>query len=338
MVPMLVVALALFSSARFFGDVMAKIRIFLSLYLLPDIAARIVDEYIPQFAANAARLTWAGIATVFVLAVWLMLIMDRSLNVIWRAREPRPYWMSVIVYAALLVLGPLLIGVSVSFTTYLFSLSHEFGGADSAVHAFLLRSLPVSVSAAAFFLVYRFVPHRPVPWRHAIVGGVVAALLFETAKELFALYVRFAPAHGLVYGAFAAVPIFLIWIYVSWLVILFGAELTAAAAYWSGGEWKRAESAALRFREGIVVATRLAAAHPAAMSLERLLAQTGLELPRLEDTLAELVDARVAVASAAGYSLADESLAALALAKDATERVAVRKAKRGRARNGRSSR
>jgi membrane protein len=94
--------------------------------------------------------------------------------------------------------------------------------------------VPVTVTALAFFLIYRIIPHRRVPWRHALLGAAVGAVLFESGKDLFTLYVRRAPTYNLVYGASAALPIFLVWIYLSWLVILLGAEVTAAAAYWRG--------------------------------------------------------------------------------------------------------
>ena len=106
--PMFAIVVAVLSSAPFFGEVMAKITIFLQQILVPEVASRIITVYIPAIAANAVRLTWAGLATVAVLAVWLMLIMDRSINAIWRVRQTRPYWISVLGYVALLLSTPLL--------------------------------------------------------------------------------------------------------------------------------------------------------------------------------------------------------------------------------------
>ena len=183
LVPAFAVVAALLSFTPFFAAVMLQVKRFISLNLHPAIADRVTGVYMEQFADHAARLTWLGVATVFAVAVWLFLIMDRSFNVIWRAQRTRPHWSSVLLYAALLVVGPLLIGVSMSITTYLVSLSATFGGATSRAHAVLLRLWPVTLTAAAFFLVYRLVPHRSVPPRHALLGAVVAAIRFEVAQE-----------------------------------------------------------------------------------------------------------------------------------------------------------
>ncbi|HUL57449.1 MAG TPA: YhjD/YihY/BrkB family envelope integrity protein, partial [Usitatibacter sp.] len=105
-------------------------------------------------------------------------------------------------------------------------------GVPAPASILLLQGLPFAVSAAAFFLIYRLIPHLVVPWRHALAGGVVAAILFEVAKQGFAFYVAHAPMYNMVYGTFAAVPLFLLWIYLSWLIVLFGAELAAALGEW----------------------------------------------------------------------------------------------------------
>lgn len=340
LVPAFAVVVALLSSAPFFGPVMQQVKVFVSLNLHPAIAERVIGVYMEQFAQHAARLTSLGVALVFGVAVWLFLIMDRSFSTIWRAHRSRAHWKSVLLYAGLLILGPLLIGVSVSITTYLVSLSATFGGATSRAHAVLLRLWPVTLSAAAFFLVYRLVPHRSVAPRHALLGAVVAAVLFEVAKELFAVYVRYAPTYSIVYGTFAAVPMFLIWIYLSWLVILFGAELAASAAYWRDRAWKRPVTAPARFREAIAVARSLLEAQPAEVSLERLLQTTGLDARDLDETLAQLANAGVVHASPAGYALVPEAVRELATLRvpDAVREPPVRKGRRGKARSARSSR
>jgi membrane protein len=333
LVPAFVIAVAVLSTSPIFEDVMSKIKIFLLLNLTPEIAGRIITVYMEEFGANAARLTSVGIAFVFVLAVWLMLIMDRSLNAIWRVRQSRPYWLSALGYVVLLVAGPVLIGVSVSITTYIMALSAHATGLPATVHALLLRAVPVSMSTAAFFLIYRIIPHRKVPWRHALLGGVVAAFLFESAKQLFAFYVHTAPTYNLVYGAFAAVPLFLIWIYLSWLVILLGAEITAAAAYWGEGRWQQAEAPATRFRDMVDVVRSLAEAAPAAVSFERLRQRTGIPAQELEDTLSRMAGEGVLERQDRdGYSLAKSSRGAPAAPAGVT------KAKRGKARSGKSSR
>lgn len=309
--PMFAIAVAVLSSAPFFEDVMSKVKIWLLLNMAPEIAGKIITVYMAEFAANAARLTWTGGALVLALAVWLMLIMDRSLNAIWRVRASRPYWVSALGYMALLVTGPILVGVSVSITTYIMSL--HLTGVSANVHAFFLRAVPVAMSAVAFFLIYRIVPHRRTPWRHALLGGVVAALLFEAAKQLFALYARASPTYGIVYGAFAAVPLFLVWVYLSWLVVLFGAELTASAAFWRGGLWKHPPSPAVRFREAIAITQALLEAGPGAVSFKALQERTQLPAAELEETLVQMIDgALVRPAARDGYALTDGTREVLA--------------------------
>ena len=232
LVPTFAIAVALLSRTPLFGEVMVQFKVFLLLNLAPDIARRIITEYMGEFAHNARRLTALGVAILFVTAVALMLTIDRSLNTIWRSHRKRPFLVSVFAYVLLLIVGPVLIGVSVSITTYLLSIPERYSHLPAPAHSLLLQAVPTAVSTVTFFLIYRLVPHRKVPWPHALAGGIVAAVLFEAAKEGFAWYVSFAPMYSVVYGTFAVVPFFLLWIYLSWLIVLFGAELAAALGEW----------------------------------------------------------------------------------------------------------
>jgi membrane protein len=149
------------------------------------------------------------------------------------------------------------------------------------------------------------VPHRRVPWRHAAVGGFVGAVLFEAAKELFAYYVRYAPTYNLLYGTFAAVPFFLLWMYISWSVVLLGAELTACLGYWAGRSWRHERTAGARFRAAISLVRLLMASEPKAMPVKDLRRVTSLPVQEIEDTLAHLADAGIARREGrAGYALA----------------------------------
>ena len=289
LVPIFTIVVAIMSTTPFFHEVMEKIRLFLRMNLLPDIAEKITTVYMREFAHNARRLTAVGVAGVFVVAVWMMLIMDRSLNAIWRVRQSRPIWMSALGYIAVVVIGPILLVVSVTVTTYIMSLSAEVAS-TSPLRVLLLHVVPVAMSSFAFFLIYRVIPHRHVPWRHAALGGFVAAALFETAKQIFAFWVRTSPTYSMVYGAFAAVPIFLIWIYLSWMVILFGAELTAAASYWRDAAWKRPPTPAVRFREAIAVTQALLQGET---EFDPLRERTGMPAEELEETLEQLIEAGV---------------------------------------------
>jgi membrane protein len=262
--------------------------------------------------------------------------MDRSFNAIWRVARSRPYWVLILGYMALVLTAPLLLVVSVTVSTYIMRLSEGVPGWAAHAHGFLLRAIPVAMSAIAFFLVYRIVPHRAVPARHAMMGALVAAILFEAAKELFGFYVQETPTYSLVYGAFAAVPVFLVWLYLSWSVVLFGAELTASAAYWHGGLWKQAATPAVRFREALAVTQALIQAG-AAMPFKRLQAETRLPPKELEDTLAQMIEGGVvAVVDDEAYALTPGTHEALAKRREAA--APVRKPKRGTGRSAASSR
>ena len=230
-VPVFAIVVALLSRAPFFEQLLVQIKVFLLINLVPEIAGRIITVYMEEFARNAVRLTWMGVAVLFVSSVVTMMLVERQIHAIWRDPPSRPLWITLATYTTLLVIGPLLIAVSVSVTTYLMSLSVSVDASDRA-HDFMLQAAPSVVSTLAFLLLYKLVPHRQVLWRHAFVGAVIASLLFEGAKEGFAIYVRNVPGYNVLYGAFVSLPFFLIWIYVSWLVVLFGAELTAALGHW----------------------------------------------------------------------------------------------------------
>ncbi len=334
LVPIFTIVVALLSTTPFFGEVIAKIKLFLRMNLLPDIADTITNVYMLEFAHNARRLTAVGVAGVFIVAVWMMLIMDRSLNAIWRVRQSRPLWMSVLGYMAVVVLGPILLVVSVTVTTYIMSLSGDVT-ALSPVHVMLLRAVPIAMSGLAFFLMYRIIPHRHVPWKHAALGGLVAAVLFESAKQLFAFYVHTSPTYNVVYGAFAAVPLFLIWIYISWLVVLFGAELTASASYWRNALWRQAPTPAMRFREALAVTQALL---EGATRLDSLREKTAIPPEELEETLGQMIDAGVVKKTGrSSYALTAATREVLAT-RPAAEAQPVTKPKSRRGRSARSSR
>lgn len=232
-VPLFAIIVATLSRAPFFEQVMVQIKVFLLLNLAPEIAGRIITVYMEEFAANAARLTALGVAVLFMSALVTLLMVDRSIHAIWRERRSRPLWVSILAYVTLLVVSPILVAVSVSVTTYLMSFSAAVNPSERA-HSFVLQAVPASVSAIAFFLLYRLVPLGRVRASHAAVGALVACGFFEVAKEVFAVYVANVPGYNVLYGAFVAVPFFLVWIYASWVAVLLGAEITAALGSWRG--------------------------------------------------------------------------------------------------------
>ncbi len=167
-----------------------------------------------------------GILFLVVTSILMMKNIEAALNRIWRVAEPRKGLSSFLLYWAVLSLGPILIGLGLLLTSYIASLSFVSSATEMVGRARLLSILPPLFSALAFMLLYVVVPNCHVPLRNAAIGGLFAAILFEIAKRGFVQFVTLSPSYQLIYGAFAAVPLFLVWVYISWGIILLGAELT----------------------------------------------------------------------------------------------------------------
>jgi len=293
LVPLFAIVVALLSALPFFQQIMVNIKIFLLLNLLPDIAYKIITVYMEQFAANARKLTYVGIGFLLVTALSMLYTVDRSFNDIWRSRRKRPWWMSVVAYLVLLVVAPLLLGAGITITSYLISLSVGVTGKLPWLDDALLKLLSVLGSTVTFFLIFRIVPCRHVPVRNALVGSLIAALLFEALKFLFAWYIKLMPGFSMVYGAFAAIPVFLIWLYLCWCVILIGAQITASLPYWGHETWRRTANRPvdlMSFHQGLAVLGVMEEGRQQNLGtrIGDLAARTGVPVDRLEDLLDQL--------------------------------------------------
>lgn len=241
LVPMITIALTVIAAFPGFSDYSVEIKIYLLTHMVPEAAGKIITVYMQQFADNAARLTTVGIAFLAATALMLMLTIDHALNSLWRVARPRPLLHRLLIYWAVLTIGPLLIGASLSITSWL--VTQSMGLARQIDLPFigevLLRVMPIVLTTLAFAILYLIVPNRYVPRSHAVAGGLVAAIGFELMNSGFGIYVARFPTYKLVYGAFASIPIFLLWIYLSWLVVLFGAVIAASLSGWQGGNWRK---------------------------------------------------------------------------------------------------
>ncbi|WP_374441973.1 YihY family inner membrane protein [Pseudomonas panipatensis] len=223
-VPMMTVSFAMLSAIPAFEGMGERIQLFVFHNFVPS-TGEAVEAYLRNFIVQARHLTWLGVAFLAVTAFSMLVTIERVFNEIWRVRKPRRGVTRFLLYWAILSLGPLLLGTGFAVSTYITSLAllsgpHALPGAGA-----VLKFMPLLFSVAAFTLIYSAVPNARVPPRHALVGGAFTAILFEAAKSLFGLYVGLFPGYKLIYGAFATVPLFLLWIYLSWLIVLFGAEL-----------------------------------------------------------------------------------------------------------------
>lgn len=236
LVPMLTVAFAILKLMPQLGGVSDRIEALVFENFVPATGAQ-VKQYLMSFSAQASSLTAIGIAFLFVTAILMLMTIERAINRIWRVHRPRRLASSLLVYWALLTLGPLLLGGGIAVSSYLFSmhLVEETVGRLGLLELFL-PMLPFFLSATFFSIAYVAVPNCNVPIREGIVGGVVAALLLEVARQGFAFFVTRFSGYQLVYGAFAAVPLFLLWIYISWVITLFGVVLVYVLSTWDDEE------------------------------------------------------------------------------------------------------
>ncbi|CAB3794381.1 YihY family inner membrane protein [Pararobbsia alpina] len=229
LVPLLTVAFALFTAFPMFAQFQNSLQSFLADHLMPPQFNNQIFRYLDMFASKAKSLTTVGLFLLCVTGVVTLMTIEAAFNLIWRVPKSRPLAQRVLVYWSIITLGPLLFGVSLSASSYVISRSMVFSGSGvPAALDWAVTAAAVPLTAFAFTLMYVYMPNCKVEWRDAAVGGLVAAIGFETAKRVFGLYIRHMPNYTVVYGAFAAVPIFLFWVYLSWFVTLVGAMLASA--------------------------------------------------------------------------------------------------------------
>jgi membrane protein len=234
LVPLLTIALTLLSAFPVFDEFAAQIRQFIVSNMLPETGGKIISRYVEQFAESAAKLTAVGIVFLALTAMLMIHTIEEAFNVIWRAQRPRPLMQRILIYWATLTLAPLLVGGSLSLTSWLAGISVGYAQQIPEFDVVMLKVVPVLLTTLAFSLLFRVVPNRYVPMRHAAAGGVAAAVAFESMNHIFAYFITHFTSYKLVYGAFASIPIFLLWIYLSWLTILLGALIAASLSYWRG--------------------------------------------------------------------------------------------------------
>ncbi|GAB3488436.1 YihY family inner membrane protein [Curvibacter fontanus] len=248
LVPLVTVALALFTAFPMFAKFQEVLQKWLVESLIPDNIARQVLGYLTQFAGKASRLGWAGLTALFFTALSLVFTIDRTLNAIWRVRRPRPLGQRVLVYWAAITLGPLLLAVSLTITSYIVTASRDVVGGMPGGLRFLLDTLEFFMIAGGLAATYHYVPNTSVKWGHAWTGGLFAAAGIEIAKKLLAVYLKAVPTYSAVYGAFATLPILLVWIYVAWAIVLLGAVIAAYLPSLLAGVARRSPGPGWRFQ------------------------------------------------------------------------------------------
>ncbi len=226
LVPLMAVMFSTLTAFPVFQGMEKDIEAFVFNNFVPALGST-VRTYLHEFSEKAAGLRAVGVGFLFVTVLAMMNTIEMAFNDIWRVRSKRKPVTRFMIYWAVLTLGPLLVGTSFIATSYLVSLP-IFSEVDATlgIKRKFLVLLPLLTTTLAFYLIYRLLPNRTVTTKSALIGAVVAGIFFEIAKRLFAYYVVNFPSQQAIYGAFATIPIFLLWIYLSWLIILLGAEIT----------------------------------------------------------------------------------------------------------------
>ncbi|MFG6413429.1 YihY family inner membrane protein [Roseateles sp. DC23W] len=227
LVPLLTVMLAIFTAFPMFSSFQTALEQYFLKSLIPPNIAKPVLASLTQFAAKANRLGVVGLVVLGVTALALMLTIDRTLNAIWRVQRPRPMAQRVLVYWAAMTLGPLLLGGSLTLTSYAVSAGQGLFTKLPASVSTLLEGADIVLLGVAMAGLFHYVPNTHVRWRHAVLGGIFVSIGFAFAKSLLAWYVKKVPTYSTLYGAFATVPVFLVWVYLGWVIVLLGAILAA---------------------------------------------------------------------------------------------------------------
>ncbi len=227
LVPFIMVTFTIMSAFPAFASVRSKLEHFVFSNFVPT-ASDVVHKYMTDFVGNASQMSAIGILSLLVVALMLISNVDKTLNRIWRTQSDRPIVYTFAIYWMVITLGPMLIGSSVVVSSYLTGLAAFTEEYTPGLGTFLLSLVPSGAAMLAFTILYMVVPNRRVFARHALVGAIVATIAFEITKSGFALYVTNFPSYELIYGALAVVPILFLWVYLSWVIVLFGAEFTCS--------------------------------------------------------------------------------------------------------------
>jgi len=263
MVPLLAISFAVFSAFEAFGEMQNQVQTFIFENFVPQVGS-VVQEHLEQFASKTRGLSIIGALFLAVTSVMLLSSISSAFNHIWRVNQTKGLVARLPVYWMILTLMPLLLGASVALSTYLFALAQATGVEQyTGPLTRLAVIVPLLVQIAGLFVLYRFAPNYPVRWSDAMAGAVTAGIVLEILKKGFGLYVATFPTYQTIYGALATIPIFLIWMYLSWAVTLFGAEVAAALPEWRAAvaRGSRVAGPGARLALALSLLARLRAAH-----------------------------------------------------------------------------
>ena len=227
MVPLLAVIFSLLSIFPFFEKLKEEVEEFVFRNFVPELGD-VLQEQILSFVDNATRMTPFGLIVLLVIALLLLSSIDHTLNQIWRVGKNRGIILSYSIYIVVLISSPVLLGTGLAANSYLVSLGGIEEGSDFSAIKLILSSIHFLGSFLFFLLLYIVVPHTKVHFWSAVFGALIATLLFELSKSIFALYFIHFPVYQAIYGALAVIPLLFVWVFISWVVVLVGAQISAS--------------------------------------------------------------------------------------------------------------
>ena len=292
-VPVMTIAFAIFTTFPLFNTFRDALEAYFVQSLMPRGVTNTILDNLSLFAAKANRLSAVGAVTLVLTAIMMFAIVDRSLNRIWRVKTPRSFTQSLVVYWAIMTLGPLLIGASLSLTTLVSPVASTLAQQLPWMGTVAAISVSLLLMTMFFGLLYLIVPNRLVDWRDALIGGLVAAIAFEMTNRGFAFFITKFPSYRVIYGALAAVPIFLVWVYLFWLITLLGAVLAVALPVVKHERWWHKPVPGGEFIDAMSVLQVLVHAHQhqGVISLLSIRSKTRLGFDEAESLLQRLLEA-----------------------------------------------
>jgi len=227
LVPFIAITFAMLAAFPVFEGMREQVQSFVFENFVPE-AGQVAGEYLDTFLANAGKMTAVGIIGLAVTAIMLLGTIEGAFNIIFRVRRPRRIVPRLLVFWAIVTLGPLLLGASLSLSTYFYAAS-EWVGTDmfQGFGGWLTKTLPTVMVMAGLTVFYLVIPNRPVRFIHALAGGVIGGLLFSFLRGGFGAFMSVSTTYQTLYGAMAIVPVFLIWMYLTWSVVLLGGVIAA---------------------------------------------------------------------------------------------------------------
>src|SRR5579885_258695 len=320
LVPLIAIAFAVLSGFPIFAPIRDQILGELFGRFVPEVGAE-MEYWFRYFAGAEAKTTALGVVALGVTVVLLLATIEDQLQNIWHVHSPRPWLQRILVYWAIMTLGPLLLGVAFSLPSYLGPVAARTGLHPAAILATswaqrIVAVLPFLLETAVFTLIYALIPNCAVRWREALVGGVVAAVLIDALKLGFVLYISRLSSYRAVYGAMAAIPIFLLWMYIVWSAVLFGAVVAAALPRWRLDTTDTPAATALaRLGLGFAVIAEKCEQmrHGGALTSAELVHRLGISTSAIEDDLDALQHAGLVALTASGGWVLARALDAVSL-------------------------